>query len=33
MERLIIKKLNEVGGKEQYGVEISNIRSFGKLRN
>jgi hypothetical protein len=24
MERLNLKKLNEVGGKEQYRVEISN---------
>jgi hypothetical protein len=24
MERFIVKKLNEVGGKEKYRVEISN---------
>jgi hypothetical protein len=28
MERLNLKKLNEVEGKEQYRVEISNTRRF-----
>jgi hypothetical protein len=31
MERFNLKKLNEVEGKEQYRVEISD-RFFGKLR-
>jgi hypothetical protein len=32
MERFNLKKLNEVEGKEQYRVEISNrFRSFGKI--
>jgi hypothetical protein len=33
MERNNLKKLNEVGGKEQYQVKISKqVHSFGKLR-
>jgi hypothetical protein len=31
MERFSLKKLNEVGGKEQYRVEISN--RFAPLEN
>jgi hypothetical protein len=35
MERFNLKKLNEIEGKEQYRVEISNLRwiliEFGKL--